>query len=301
MTSTSQALKALNNAILDLQSADYNTFHHPLKKIAAALSSDALSEPRAQLVDDVNLEEFLSSLNKGSGQMGGAILEWPDDPSTELGVRILLLEKAADEPRWFMDFCHDFYYSGPKLIAGIQKATSSFIIPFYRDFSDYVRSQRWGKVGITDFSSNINVFVVHGHDEAPREKVARFLSNLGLNPIILHEQANAGKTIPEKLEMFSDVGFAVVLLTPDDFGRSISDKKEKPRARQNVILELGYFIGKLGRERVSALLRDDVEIPSDYLNVGYIRFDQDDGWKQKLARELDHAGYELNARALLSS
>jgi len=300
MTSTSQALKSLNNAVLDLQSSDYNTFHHPLRKIGDALSSDALSEARSQLISGLDLGEFLSSLNRGSGMMGSAILVWPENSEDELGIKLLILEKAAEDPQWFMNFCHDYFYSGSKLIAGIQKATSSFIIPFARDFSDYARNQSAAMREPPDYSSNRNVFVVHGHDEAPREKVARFLTVLGLNPIILHEQANAGKTIPEKLEVFSDVGYAVVLLTPDDFGRAVSEEKEKPRARQNVILELGFFIGKLGRDRVSALLKNEVEFPSDYLNVGYIHLDQDDGWKQKLVRELDHAGYELNTKALIS-
>lgn len=93
------------------------------------------------------------------------------------------------------------------------------------------------------------VFLVHGHDEAVKECVARFLEKLDLQPIILHEQPNKGQTVIEKFEANSNVGFAVVLLTPDDVGRATSEKKLKPRARQNVVLELGYFFAKLGRAR----------------------------------------------------
>ena len=96
------------------------------------------------------------------------------------------------------------------------------------------------------------VFVVHGRDDGTKQTIARFLETLGLKPVVLHEQANIGRTIIEKFEEHAQVGFAVVLLTPDDVGAFRDDKnKQKPRARQNVIFEFGYFIGKLGRKRVS--------------------------------------------------
>jgi predicted nucleotide-binding protein len=101
-----------------------------------------------------------------------------------------------------------------------------------------------------------NVFIVHGQADGPREAVARFLEQLGIEPIILHEHANRGRTIIEKFEAHADVGFAIILLTPDDMGVA-QGGKQRPRARQNVILELGYFIGRLGRSHVCALKTDD--------------------------------------------
>lgn len=101
-------------------------------------------------------------------------------------------------------------------------------------------------------------------------------------------------TIPEKLTAYSSVGFAVVLLTPDDVGRAKKDTDDKDRARQNVILELGYFVGRLGRSRVCALRKGDVEIPSDYLGVVYTELDAAGGWKQSLAQELEAAGYDID-------
>jgi predicted nucleotide-binding protein len=133
------------------------------------------------------------------------------------------------------------------------------------------------------------VFLVHGHDEAAKQSVARLLEKLGLQPIILHEQPNKGQTVIEKFEANSDVGFAVVLLTPDDVGRATSDKKLKPRARQNVVLELGYFFAKLGRARVCALYKG-VELPSDVVGVIYAPYDEHDGWRVKLANEIRAAG-----------
>lgn len=137
------------------------------------------------------------------------------------------------------------------------------------------------------------VFVVHGHDEGAREAVARFLERLGIRAIILHEQANQGRTVIEKVEANSEVGFAVILLTPDDMGCA-KGGTPMPRARQNVLLELGYFIGRLGRKHVCALKRGEVEIPSDFAGVVAERFDDGGGWRQKLAAELESAEFEID-------
>jgi predicted nucleotide-binding protein len=143
-------------------------------------------------------------------------------------------------------------------------------------------------------SDSRNVFLVHGRDDAVTASVARFLERLDLHPIILHEQPNMGRTVIEKFEAHSDVGFAVVLLTPDDVGGLASAGELKPRARQNVILELGYFIGKLGRSRVCALYVEGVEIPSDIHGVLYVAYDNANGWRLKLAHEIRAAGITVD-------
>jgi predicted nucleotide-binding protein len=137
------------------------------------------------------------------------------------------------------------------------------------------------------------VFVVHGHDEGVREAVARFISSLGLTPIILHEQAGQSKTVIEKLEHHGDVAYAIVLLTPDDVGGT-NREDLRPRARQNVVLELGYFMGRLRRERVCAIHRGDIELPSDYMGVVYIPYDRGGGWRLHLAKELREAGFSID-------
>jgi len=138
------------------------------------------------------------------------------------------------------------------------------------------------------------VFVVHGHDEGMREAVARFLQAIGCEPIILHEQANQGRTVIEKVEAHGGVAFAVVLLTPDDLGKAKDAANLNPRARQNVLLELGYFIGRLGRSNVCALRRGELEIPSDFGGVVYEPFEASGGWKQALGRELEAAGFKID-------
>jgi predicted nucleotide-binding protein len=144
------------------------------------------------------------------------------------------------------------------------------------------------------------VFVVHGHDEAAREKIARFLERLEFEPIILHEQASRGRTVIEKVEAHSDVGFAVVLLTPDDEGCE-KGGTPRPRARQNVVLELGYFLGLLGRTHVCAMKRGDLEIPSDFEGVVYVPFDNSDGWKQALGKELQAANFPIDWNRAMGS
>jgi predicted nucleotide-binding protein len=144
------------------------------------------------------------------------------------------------------------------------------------------------------------VFVVHGHDEGLREAAARLLSRLDLNPIILQEQPVQGRTIIESIAAHSDVAFAVVLLTPDDVGAGIKDSDNlKKRARQNVILELGYFVGKLGRGHACALVKGDVELPSDWHGVLYVPVDEGGGWRYRLAQELRAAGLDVDLNKII--
>ncbi len=144
------------------------------------------------------------------------------------------------------------------------------------------------------------VFVIHGRDEGTRAIVARFLEQLRLKPVILDEQSSQGLTIIEKFERHAQVGFAVALLTPDDAGSLQGDGSNlNPRARQNVIFELGFFIGKLGREGVCALTKGTVEIPSDYAGVVYIPLDDSGAWKFQLVKELKAAGFEVDANRAL--
>jgi len=147
------------------------------------------------------------------------------------------------------------------------------------------------------------VFIVHGHDEAVREKLERLLEKFGLDPIVINKKPNQGQTIIEKIEKYGDVYFAVVLFTPDDLGGTKSDvgnQKFEPRPRQNVILELGYFWGKLGRDRVCLLNSVGSELSSDLKGLGYTALDSAGAWKMELAKELNAAGYKIDASALLS-
>jgi predicted nucleotide-binding protein len=145
------------------------------------------------------------------------------------------------------------------------------------------------------------IFIVHGHNEHIRTEVAMTLGKLGLEPIILSEQPNQGQTVIEKFELHSDVGFAVILLTGDDLGRvkTAESDQDRYRARQNVILEMGYFIGKLSRSNVFPLYEDGVELPSDLHGILYNVIDEGKTWKFKLVKELIAAGYKVDANNIL--
>lgn len=145
------------------------------------------------------------------------------------------------------------------------------------------------------------IFIVHGHDTALKETVARILEKLDLTPIILHEQKNNGKTIIEKFESNADnCGFAVILLTADDWGYPIekNDNSKRHRARQNVVFEMGFFMGKLGRDRVFLLLDNDVEKPGDLDGIIY-HPTNNETWKYDLVKELKSSGYNVDANKLL--
>lgn len=165
-----------------------------------------------------------------------------------------------------------------------------------------------------DISKTIDkkrVFIVHGHNDALKIEVARIVEHMGLEAIILHEQEDYGKTIIEKFEAnASDIGFAIILLTADDMGVSKRDSeretKEKDfkaelqaRARQNVVFEMGYFIGKLNRAHVFLLMEAGVEKPGDLDGVIYTPVDSEGVWKYKLAKRLDAIGYSINMKAIL--
>jgi predicted nucleotide-binding protein len=152
---------------------------------------------------------------------------------------------------------------------------------------------------VNSSETNNDIFIVHGHNNEVKINVARTLEKLGLNPIILHEQANEGKTIIEKFEEHSNVGFAIILLTDDDLGKAKKDENLNYRARQNVILEMGYFIGKLGRDRVCPLYTNGVELPSDLYGLLYIEIDSAENWKIKIAKELKAAGYEIDVNKII--
>ncbi len=189
------------------------------------------------------------------------------------------------------------FVQGLELAASMLESMIDEIKEYWEDDDQSVQA---ADVKANEPETTRRIFVVHGRDDGAKETVARLLTELDLKPIVLHEHPNQGRTIIEKFEQYSDVGFAVVLLTPDD---SCTDSHQsatpRPRPRQNVILELGFFLGKLGRGRTYALKKGDMELPSDYSGVLYISMDDQEGWKLKLAEELQAAGLDIDANLLL--
>ena len=300
MANDTGIFKQINNAVLDLQASDLQSYKRPIKDLVRLLQEPALAQVNQQLTAGLDLNHFLEESQKTQGSIiGSADLMWPDEPAKVLGLTYLLICKFGEEPEYLFNFGRTFYSGSSKINSNIQNVIRQMIIPFARDYKDYVMNQGNTQPQLTLPTSN-KVFIVHGHDGESRETVARFLEKMGFQAIILHEQANQGRTVIEKVEANGDVGFAVVLLTPDDMGCAKGGEPE-PRARQNVLLELGYFIGRLGRGKVCALKRGELEIPSDFAGVVWENMDNGSGWKLALARELKAAGHDVDLnKAVLS-
>jgi hypothetical protein len=229
--------------------------------------------------------------------------EW-DSYNTELLKRIFNTDELSNEYSAFYGAVIDSYSTIADDIKDFKRGIQDSI---NRLTSIRARLPLFASLDINEGPSKVDepepsneIFIVHGRDEAVKQSVARFLEKLDLKPIILSEQPNEGKTVIEKFEAKADVGFAVVLLTPDDIG-GLVDKgaDQKLRARQNVIFELGYFVGKLGRSRVCALYNQNVELPSDIIGVAYVAIDVADAWRFELAKELKAAGYYIDGNKLL--
>jgi predicted nucleotide-binding protein len=206
---------------------------------------------------------------------------------TELQARILRIQRALNTfGREALEAEDDHRASSQPLVTPFSTApqTDPALVP---EINERTQSSR--------------VFVVHGHDDSALHQVSRLLEKLGLEPIVLREQPNRGKTIIEKFEAYSDVSFAVVLMTGDDLGASLADaelQKFAPRARQNVILELGYFVAKLSRERTVVLKSEGVEAPSDIMGVVYTEIDNAGAWRMTLGKELRACGYDIDLNKL---
>ena len=186
----------------------------------------------------------------------------------------------------------------------IQDTSDEILQRYIRPFLQYIEMRLFEREApqgpVTTTTATVNtrdVFVVHGHDEASKQALARFLELLELRPIILHEQSNRGRTIIEKFEDHAEVQFAVVILSADDVGRLATEPDDQLafRARQNVVFEMGYFIGRIGRHRVLPLKVGPVELPSDYAGVVYTDMDSPGAWKATLVRELKTAGFPVDA------
>lgn len=147
----------------------------------------------------------------------------------------------------------------------------------------------------TEQTPNNKVFIVHGHDGELKEAVARIIEKQDVETIILSEKANSGRTIIEKIEDYSDVNGAVCLFTADDVGKEKDEKEEKPRARQNVVFEAGFFMGMLGRDHVVLLADNEVEMPSDLSGVVYT---STSNWQLELLKELKVMGYSIDFNKL---
>lgn len=132
------ALTDLNNAILDIQQADHNTYERPVKKMALALNDPELQAINKKLKDKVDFEDFIQKSNAGGSMVGSAQLNWPLDRELELGLTLQLIDKAGSDPSWLQNFAFEWYYDGNKIISALRKLTRSVLVPFQRDYTAFI-------------------------------------------------------------------------------------------------------------------------------------------------------------------
>jgi predicted nucleotide-binding protein len=270
---------------------EYDYARKVKKPILAFVHSDRQSIRRDKIETDPEnrpkLEAFIQKIRRSPVSFFTA----PHDLATQVTVSFVNLrdrhpavgfiraDRAADIKRYI-----EVLEEKDALTRTLDELTSPFAPKVHPDtISGHAKAER-----------PTTVFLVHGHDEGALHMIARFIERLGLQVIILHERVNRGRTIITKFqEEAAGVGFAIVLMTPDDFGGANSAADQKPRARQNVVFELGFFIGVLGPQRVAAVVKGNLELPSDLDGIVYISLDRGD-WQIELGRELQSAGFVVN-------
>ncbi|CAH1692187.1 Putative nucleotide-binding protein with TIR-like domain [Hyphomicrobiales bacterium] len=291
-------LEQMTEALFELQGARIRGFHRPIKKLSNPIHHPDLEPTTKALSEKVDFDAFIKKSRdaRTGSHIADGRLDWPDDDAEQLGLFIKIVDKLSESERYTIEFAREFFYSSSgDQMSHIYSMTSDLMIPFVKDYQRYVVRNGQPVRGLVLPGSN-KVFVVNGHDEGARESVARFIDKLGLEAVILAEQVDQGRTVIQKFEdNASEVGFAVVLITPDDIGGSVSNDEQSRRARQNVLFELGYFRGCLGKGKVCLVRKGDVEIPSDLAGVLYTEMDMGGGWKTKLAKEIDAAGLPIKS------
>jgi predicted nucleotide-binding protein len=178
-----------------------------------------------------------------------------------------------------------------------RELNNTFLSYFEQALDDIINANPEAAAERPKHTLGTTVFIIHGHDNELKTEVQLLLARAGVHAIVLHEQADMGRTIIDKLVEESGVaGYAIALLTPDD----LIDGGQG-RARQNVILEIGYFLGKIGKARLRMLVKQDVEVPSDLQGILYEKHDNSGAWKFKLLKEMRAVGINLDINAALAT
>lgn len=173
----------------------------------------------------------------------------------------------------------------------------NFFDYFTQALNDILLANPEIQTDIPQKTNGTNVFIIHGHDDHLKVEVQLLMMRAGVRSLVLHEAPDKGRhTLDKLLEETKDAGYAIALLTPDDLAENGTN-----RARQNVILEIGYFLGQLGKARVRMLIKEGVEIPSDLHGVLYQKYDMNGAWKSKLMKEMQAVGIFVDMQAVIES
>jgi len=260
-------------------------------------------------LDKVDKKEILDEiiipyLKKQEFQFDGYFLK-------QTGIVRIVIKTTDNSVRTLSQYENDnmikglIMYVSPQDIVSYEKYTTDVTKELFNEARVMLGNKENKEIEIhkTDTKTVIDktkVFIVHGQDELAKIEVARYIEKFGLEAIILHEQASSGRTIIEKIEKYSNVGFGIILYTPCDVGaKNENEYKLSPRARQNVVFEHGYLMGKIGRNNVCALVKEEIERPNDISGVVYIQMDSHKAWHLALAKEMKSAGYDIDMNLII--
>jgi len=236
-------------------------------------SDEEFSKLRHELLSNKNLQTLLPNWLKVHRNLGSFWGFIQPKFGTYADRRKFIAEEFSPALS-LLEFGHTVEMQKPELNASVQS------LPFTE----------------TNIGPKKKIFIVHGRDNESKQELSRYIESLGIEVIILHEQASSGMTIIEKIEHYSnEVDFAFVLYTACDHGRGIHETKVHPknRARQNVVFEHGYLMAKLGRKNVCALVKGEIETPNDISGVVYVGLDSAGAWKMEVNKELNACGYNI--------
>lgn len=275
--------------------AEYRTFKSTVTQFFHYLTSEVKDNP----VYDGYEADIIKWKDWPIGQQSSFGMQWslPDtiEEAKSLSYDIYKCV-AVKDGNWADNFAFSLFRQS-SLTDNVGKLNSTFIGYFEQVIKDILNANP----EIEEFSpkkiKNQTVFIVHGHDNELKTELQLLLSRAGVNSIVLHEQADKGRTIIDKLVQETEIaGYAIALLTPDDLTLDGNN-----RARQNVILELGYFLGKLGKERLRMIVKGQIEIPSDLQGILYEKHDNNGAWKIKLLKELQAVGIYVDLESAVKS
>jgi predicted nucleotide-binding protein len=249
-------------------------------------------------------ENFCFRSKHGPEYAGRDTLEWLAWTTRSYNIVIKLASKDSPTAKMVCDAI-GIGTEGNKL-EHFELAKTTFLKALHLTL-DALEEDTFGELKKTSSSSRSlslsnKVFIVHGHDHGFKTEVEQFIHEIGLEAVVLHRKPDEGRTIIEKFEKHSDVGYAFILLTPDEVAYTVDqdnysdeDRKKEKRARPNVIFEFGYFVGRLGRSRVCCLHKGDVTLPSDLDGLIYKKIEGSlDSQAYSLIKELKAAGYNVN-------
>jgi len=256
---------------------------------------DELSELDKNNIDEIKEEIILPYLNQEDFFFDGQELN-------KNKIRSLKIYETSETSQYLADFENNkpsqiVYYFSKKDVIKFERYSTDITNRILKETKKIMTKK--DELNVEKAYDKKKIFIVHGHDAEAKLEVARFIDKIGFESIILHEQVNKNQTIIEKIETYTDVGFGVVIYTPCDVGAMKSESKNlNQRARQNVVFEHGFLLGKLGRSNVCSLVKGKVETPSDISGVVYTPMDSGN-WQIELAKELKASGYNVDMNKVI--